>query len=850
MSLLTTGLLFQQSRSDADHAAQREFDRTASEIRTHLLSTFAEYATQLEVARGFVAATEEVSRGSWRSFVEQSGIRERSPGIFGFAYVDRVRHEDLEDYVAARRAEGFGDLRVRPVPKPDMISYDGPHYVIRYHEPEEENRSAIGLDLATRSTNKDVYDRAASTGSVQLSSGIPLVQEEADALGLVMAVPITRSHPGKASSFHAFDTDLHGWIAMPIGLSRLIRSSNVYEAESVRVRLWEGQSPYRLLYSSSEWSDKLDGAASRKIKACFGGVDLYVQVSPVSGVVTASSFADAYTVLFAGLLATLVFGGVVHWLSARRDNVASKMHTATHNAKIGVWEWDLIRNRFSFSDSYFEMLGYAPGELSITEKSWEEICHPEDLVGERDAIRRYLSGETDHYENEHRVRTKSGGWLWVRDTGQIVRRTSSGKPSRMLGVHIDIQSLRDAQTAAESAKRRQADFFANMSHEIRTPLTAIMGFADLMDTDDSVQRSDAANTVRRNARVLLSLVDDLLDVSKLQAAKLRVESIAIDPWEIVQEVIELLAPRAEGKEVRVASFADGLLPRTIQSDPTRFRQILFNLVGNAIKFTESGSVDIILKCSEAASELQVAVRDTGVGMNSAQVAELKRFEGFFQADASTSRLFGGTGLGLQIVNELTRLLGGGLAVESEPGVGSTFSATVSVGNLRGVDWHSGTSAGQSTAMLLGTSADSSTTSASGHPPEPVKQLAGMRILVVEDGLDNQRLVRHHLDRAGASVHIAENGQKALDWMGSGNKPDLVLMDIQMPVMDGYAATRKLRADGVETPIVALTANAGSNDRRECFEAGTDDVITKPIDVALLLETCAKWRGRERPRQVA
>ncbi len=397
-----------------------------------------------------------------------------------------------------------------------------------------------------------------------------------------------------------------------------------------------------------------------------------------------------------------------------------------------------------------------------------------------------------------------------------------------------MEQLEAAKQDAESASRAKSEFLANMSHEIRTPMTAILGFADQLLEDGEIEKApqsrvEAINTIRRNGRSLLVLINDILDLSKIEAGKMTVERRDCHPCQIVAEVVSLMRVRAESKGLPFSIDYIGALPETIQSDTTRLRQILINLVGNAIKFTEVGAVRLVIRLVHEGGRpcLQFDVIDTGLGMTEAQVGGL--FQAFTQADTSTTRKFGGTGLGLTICKRFAELLGGDITVvETEMGVGTTFRATMATGPLDGVKMLED----PLSATVVADNADSV---AQFSPTE----LHGCHVLLAEDGLDNQRLISFMLKKAGADVTLKENGKLAFDAAlaarDRGNPFDVILMDMQMPVMDGYEASSQLRRKGYTGLIIALTAHAMDGDRQKCLDAGCDDYATKPIDRQKLFE---------------
>ena len=399
--------------------------------------------------------------------------------------------------------------------------------------------------------------------------------------------------------------------------------------------------------------------------------------------------------------------------------------------------------------------------------------------------------------------------------------------------------------AARQASDAKSAFLANMSHEIRTPMTAILGYADLLVSDDAVrsnpeQAMQLATSINANGKHLLSVINDILDVSKIEAGQMTVESLATDPVQIAEEVASLMRPKAMSKGIDFCIRYRSDMPASIESDPTRLRQILLNLTSNAIKFTSSGSVAIEVELDREALQLIYRVVDTGEGMTSTQRDNVARFEAFRQADASMTRRFGGTGLGLRISNALATMLGGGIEVDSTRGQGSTFTVRIATGALDRV-------AMRRPDQIMPSSDPSPRSPQDGAvPSQTAPPLAGLRILLAEDGPDNQRLISFHLKKAGAEVVVCENGRIACETIlvpPDGRRPDVVLMDMQMPEMDGYEATRTLRAKSIDLPIVALTAHAMSGDRERCISAGCTEYLTKPIDKAKLIESCSQLSAR-------
>ncbi|WP_339683257.1 response regulator [Gimesia maris] len=420
--------------------------------------------------------------------------------------------------------------------------------------------------------------------------------------------------------------------------------------------------------------------------------------------------------------------------------------------------------------------------------------------------------------------------------------TDSEIKARVRNAIRALQLLREQKTLriqAEAANQSKSAFLANMSHEIRTPMTAILGYTDILELEaKSLQLpeliSDSLDTIKRNGGHLMELINDILDLSKIEAGKLDVESICCSPQTIVEEVLELVQVRAEAKGLKLEASYQFPLPAEIHSDPTRIRQILINLIGNAIKFTEVGTIRLDTSFLENPGEepqVQFTVIDQGIGMTEAQMSNL--FRPFSQADSSTTRKYGGTGLGLTICKRLTDVLGGDISVTSKLNQGSQFSATVKTGNLEGVP------------LLQELQQNDNTQSAKPLPAQSEEQalsLKGKKILLAEDGPDNQKLISFILKKAGAEVTVAENGeaarQAAMRAMEIGLLYDVILMDMQMPILDGYGATRILREQGYSGPIISLTANAMEGDREKCISVGCNEHLTKPIDRRKLVNMLA------------
>lgn len=433
-------------------------------------------------------------------------------------------------------------------------------------------------------------------------------------------------------------------------------------------------------------------------------------------------------------------------------------------------------------------------------------------------------------------------WTWKRPDGGQRRinlaanpwRDSNGDLVGYLFVAVDVteresamRALDHARKIADRANNMKSSFLANVSHEIRTPMTAILGFSDLLveSKTNELERIEFAQIIRKNGEHLLAVLNDILDISKIEAGRLRIEMLEVRLPEIVDEVIQLMRIRARDNSLELTViYKSDETNRLVRTDPLRVRQILMNLIGNAIKFTVRGSVTVLLRAHVEENSLvsEIEVRDTGIGISAEQIQVL--FQSFEQGDSSTARRFGGTGLGLAISQRLARMLDGEITVRSTVDKGSSFTFCFQ-------------------APLATNYIEAST--AGSEIEHAVIRLEGRRVLLVDDSVDNQRLVSTLLRRAGAEVEIAPHGRAAIEAIalgrsldGSRREFDVILLDMQMPELDGYATARELRASGYLGRIVALTGNAAEDDRDRCIAAGCDDYSVKPVVREKLLAICA------------
>jgi PAS domain S-box-containing protein len=641
-----------------------------------------------------------------------------------------------------------------------------------------------------------------------------------------------------------------------------------------------------------------------------------------------------------------------------------RLNLALEGSNLALWDWDISFDRIYLSSRWSEMLNGVTEETMVTVEQMFNNIHPDDREVARKNLAPVLKGESSYYAAEHRVKRANGEWLWVATNGKVVERDTQGRALRMTGTNADISErkhaedvLMHAKRAAEQAAKTKADFLANMSHEIRTPMNGIIGMTDLvLDTELNREQQEYLNIVKSSAHSLLHIVNDILDFSKIESGKMDIESIEFSLDNMMRETMRPLAVRAHQKGLELLLHVATDVPDKLMGDPGRLRQIIVNLVGNAIKFTEQGEVEvavtIIRPLHDGKIGLRFNVRDTGIGIPKDKFKTI--FESFSQADTSTTRKYGGTGLGLTISAQLVDLMNGHIGVESEMGQGTTFHFELDMpaissdplasyqhtGRITGMpvlladdnatnrrllqtmlsNWkmrptavasgeealaelQRATEAGQpyglaildvqmpgmdgftlaehirqhpeyvgATVMMLtsegqrGHAARCRELGIAGYLMKPVSQSElldaimtslgeplqqdntlvtrhslretrqKLNLLLAEDNAVNQLLAVRVLEKMGHAVTVANNGQEAVEhWQ---NTPfDAILMDVDMPVMNGYEATQRIRElekdSGQHIRIIAMTAHAMAGAREECLRHGMDGYLTKPIDTDAL-----------------
>jgi len=502
-----------------------------------------------------------------------------------------------------------------------------------------------------------------------------------------------------------------------------------------------------------------------------------------------------------------------------------QLSEAQQLAHLGSWEWDIAANKVNWSDEQYRIFGLQPQKFGATYEAYLNYLHPDDREFTAKIIEQAFHDKELH-SFDHRIVRPDGTVRVLQANGKVVL-DESGNPVKMLGTGQDItdrkqieEELEKARDAALESARLKSEFLANMSHEIRTPMNGVIGMTGLLlDTELNVEQQDFAETIRTSADSLLTIINDILDFSKIEAGKLNFETLDFDLRSVVEGTVELFAERAHAKRIELASLVHSDVSMHLRGDPGRLRQVLTNLIGNAMKFTERGEVIVrATKVDETDTHagVRISISDTGIGIS--EEAQRRLFQAFTQADGSTTRKYGGTGLGLAISKQLVELMGGEIGVESDPGKGSTFWFVVRL---------------EKQPAVVQTT------------PSARTDLDGLRVLIVDDNTTNRKILVHQTNFWNMAPTEAESGPRALDLLrtaaAQARPYDVAILDFQMPDMDGYELARIITADptiaGVK--LVMLTSAGQRGHGKVAREAGIAAYLTKPLRQSQLFDGLAK-----------
>jgi PAS domain S-box-containing protein len=864
--LALTAVAYSGAKSAVARAEEQRFVQATDGIVGELTLRLHDCERVLSGARSLLAASQRVERNEWEEYTAVLDLPRELPGLRGLGFVRRVARADLAAFEAEERASGSPSFSAH------SSGDDAECWIVQFMEPAASNPRALGLDLSIDPVAREALAHARDTGHVALSAPLDLDCPGGPRLGLLMLCPVFQ-RGAEAQTPDAPPKEIVGWVHAALDIDALAASDSGQAERTFDYSIVDAtESTSRsLVYASNDASwlvapdESFDDDESRSIarttQLAVSGRKWLVRMRTRPAFHAATDRFTPLVALVGGTLVSLFLWILVWSLGRARVEALKLTDERTHDLRqtesslrAKKAELEALHDASPLGMFYMGPRGDCVYTNRILQQllgltlqetlgdHWASSLHPEDRS-------RVVEGWTAAFENGtslesfHRYVRRGGDVLWTHVNISPVRAgervigfvgTIADFTARKAAEERLLQTTREAlqaRSAAEASARAKTEFLANMSHELRTPLTSILGYTDLLLEGEraSTERGEWLETVKKNGQQLLSIIDDILEISSLDPNEHAVERTAVSPLRAVEEVLSRLAPRAKEKSITLRSNLSGPVPESISTDPARLRLALLKLVGNAIKFTERGGVTVDIEMSPSDAErLEFRVVDTGPGMRSEEVAAL--FQPFQQADASNSRRHGGIGLGLVMSKRLATLLGGDVRASCVPAQGCTFTLTIATGSLDGVRRISPAHSQPPAAL----------------PTAAPARLEG-RVLLADDGRDNQRLIAAHLARAGVSTEFADDGRiavdKALAAAASGRPFDLILMDMQMPELDGYAAASELRARGYAGSIVALTARALAGDREQCLAAGCNDYATKPIDRDALLSTCARWMHR-------
>ena len=839
LALAVGGALYAGAARTVHDDAEQRFDNLTYGAQNSLATRVKSYSDLLRGLEALFRTTDQLTRRQFHDYVGGLDITRQFPAIESLNYAVAVTPARRAAYIAGVRADasltpgGYPDFSIRP-------PGERPEYtVLTYLEPGSLLAERMGVDIGANPLVAQALAQARDSGEVSASGQVIMIKGPPAHVGLGMRLPVYRNGMPQGSVEERRAAYL-GSVGIGFGVARLVHSALERSAlEPLHLTLYSAAEPLpaagalriapqdRLLFND-------DGDLAAAPPRPGSDADYFDRVLPVvyQGGAWKAHFRVRKTELYSGfdryfpwlalavgLAGTLLIYGYIYTLyRSRRSAVAQRtlLDTVLDSVDAYVYMKDAdLRYRYVnartasiLGRSVQQVIGRQDGELMLgdaaaaAQRTEREVFHSGvKFVGEERFVD--AQGQVHH--------------LW----SVKVPLGLPGPVTGLIGLSTDVTELHRLKEQADAASQAKSDFLSNMSHEIRTPMNSIIGMAHLAlkSVADTRQR-DYLQKIYHSGQHLLGLINDILDFSKIEAGKLELEVLDFRLDTLLANIASQLGDAAAVKGLSLQFDIAPDLPQRWRGDPLRLEQILLNLASNAIKFSDHASIFVRVRHAEERGShtlLRFEVQDRGIGMNQEEVAQL--FRSFHQADPSTTRKYGGSGLGLVISKQLAELMGGKVGVYSQPGLGSTFWFTA----------------------RLEKSAQASDDGIAEVEPEVLDVIRGASILLVEDNIFSQQVGCELLEDAGATVCVAGNGREALALLAR-QRYDCVLMDVQMPEMDGFETTRHIRADPrlAGLLVIAMTANAGSEDRARCLEAGMDEFLTKPIAPNLLFHLLAKW----------
>lgn len=832
-TLIITLYAWQFIRDREDHQAEKNLSELAAGTTDALKHRMQIYERALEGAAALVQVNGGISSTEWRQYVDGLELDQNYRGMGGFGLFEQVEDADLPTFEERLRREYGSDFDIHP-----RVDRDE-HFIINRIEPLEDNLAALGLNLAFEEGRRQAIAQSRTSATPTLTRPIILVQDAKQGAGFLLLYPV----------FDDQQRPTGQWVYAPLVAEELLTGLTPQQGLDFNLEVSFGDDPEqgRFVFATDDGGDpKFDIRETVSL----AGQPFHLRWSSLPSFEKQSSSSAASIVLLSGLVTSLLLGILLVMFQRREAHVMREVKRSTSKlaarnrmfelaeatAHIGHWCLELETNRISWSDEVYRLHGLVEGDTPDLSKAIE-FYHPDDREIVEQSINTAVEA-LEPYMFKARLVTADGRLRHVEVRGRV-EVDDLGQPSSIIGVIMDRseetlmrERLTETIEEARSADRAKSSFLANMSHEIRTPMNGVIGFTELALSEEQVpEQRRRLQMIADSSNAMLRLLNDLLDFAKIEAKQMAIVKEAADIRHTLRSCQRLMEPVAKERQLQLHLDIDPEVPASILIDKMRVRQIILNLVGNALKFTEIGEVRVAAKIGrreiDAREILLITVRDTGIGIPEDRVTSV--FGEFVQADDTTARRYGGTGLGLPISADLAELMDGTLSVESELGRGSTFILALPFERCATLE--------RPVAL------DAESVRGCGHSTR-------MRILVAEDNPVNQELTVAMVQKAGHACSLVGDGRQAVDAIlaakNEGQPYDLVLMDMQMPKMDGLAATREVRKAGIDVkalPILAVTANAYADDITRCLDSGMQAHLAKPLRLRSLCAAIDSWARR-------
>lgn len=839
-------------------SSRSNFAMLAAESEQALHERLNRAAQSLDAASALFTAGERVTWDEWVAYAKVIDIERRYPGIRDIGFIERVRRADVPAFQAETRRNGLPIERIARAPA------DGDHYVVSYIYPLQRNRAVLGMDITFDPKRREAADQARDSGAAVVTRPLQFIQYRGPGYGFTMMRPVyaTREPPRTVAGRRRA---LIGWVYHPFPAERFFSGLTPNQGGDFELSI-------RARNGAGNWVSVFDtrsgraGAAHRPAFVMSRQMRVAGRVWALEWRSTAAfeertRSVEPLLVLLTGLTINLALAAVLAVVARREAVVTREVERSTAELSetnrlllmteatthVGHWRYDIAAGTLLWSDEVYRIHGRDPARR-ITRDEALDYLHTEDRDPTWQAM---LTAVRDHDPFNLRVRITRDDDGETRHLSYLGRTElrPDGKPAALFGVMQDVTSemrvreqLLKARDAAQREAQARGTFLANLSHEIRTPMNGVIGFAELLlESKLATEQRNYAQIIIESGTNMMALLNDVLDLSKIEAGHLELADEPVALEELTSSAIRMLMPSVRRRDVWMEVQIDPKLPPVVRGDKLRLRQVLLNLLGNAVKFTEQGFVR--LEVSRVGEQMRFAVVDSGPGIPPDRVADI--FQSFVQLNLSERSAGTGTGLGLTISSSLVRLMGGNLKVQSRVGEGSNFNFTLPCIPAAVVETPVPHPHPQRAATP-------------GHHPETQRAAtrddvasAAIRVLLAEDNEINQALIRATAARLGLALDVVGNGSEAIIQVEAaalaGTPYDLILMDIQMPVLDGIGATRRLRGMGFDAetlPIVALSANVYQNDIDACFAAGMQAHLAKPVRREALEGAIATWARRQ------